>query len=276
MLLCSSFLQTNSISDRDASSRIHDEFPVWLNANVNGPNSTCQNHHIRALAYGPGSKVNSWNKFFVNGYKFHTKAWSEGKKTMNYGLQVKGVTDGGEDDFYGLVENIYEFEYPGLGQNVFLFYCQWFDPTRSTGTRVHPTYHLVDVNMNRRYSKYDPFLLPQKARQVFYVSYPEMCPSKRGWSAVISTKPRGHVEIESTEEDVIAYQADTMSPVIPIVDIESRQRLQDLDANEFEEIITLPDASANNDDDLEDDDDDEEDDDDDEEDDDDDEEDANV
>ena len=66
-----------------------------------------------------------------------------------------------------------------------------------------------------------------------------MCPSKRGWSAVISTKPRGHVEIES------------------------RQGLQDLDANEFEEIVTLPVALANNDDDLEDDDDDEEDDDDD-------------
>ena len=97
-----------------------------------------------------------------------------------------------------------------------------------------------------------------------------MCQSNRGWFAFISTKPRGHVEIESTEEDVIAYQADTMSPVIPIVDIESRQRLQDLDANEFEEIITLLDASANNDDDLEDDDDDDE------EDDDDDEEDANV
>ena len=149
MLLCSSFLQSNSISDRHASSRIHDEFADWLNANVNGPNSTCQNHHIRALAYGPASKVTSWNKFFINGYKFHTKTWSEGKKTMNYGIQVKGVTDGGEDDFYGIVENIYEFEYPGLGQNVFLFYCQWFDPTRSTGTRVHPTYHLVDVNMNR-------------------------------------------------------------------------------------------------------------------------------
>ena len=100
-----------------------------------------------------------------------------------------------------------------------------------------------------------------------------MCPSNRGWSAVISTKPRGHVEIESTEEDVIAYQANTMSPVIPIVDIESRQRLQDLDANEFEEIITLPDASANT---VNDEEDDAEDDDDDKEDDDDDQEDSNV
>jgi len=47
----------------------------------------------------------------VNGYKFHTNAWSKGKKTINSVVHVKGLTEGGEDDFYGIIHKIYELEY---------------------------------------------------------------------------------------------------------------------------------------------------------------------
>ena len=55
--------------------------------------------------------VKEWHTYFVNGYKFHTNTWSKGKKTINSGVHVKGLTEGGEDDFYGIIHRIYELEY---------------------------------------------------------------------------------------------------------------------------------------------------------------------
>ncbi|KAH1253813.1 hypothetical protein GmHk_04G010384 [Glycine max] len=39
-----------------------------------------RNQHLKDLSYGPMSYVKEWHTYFVNGYKFHTQAWSEGKK----------------------------------------------------------------------------------------------------------------------------------------------------------------------------------------------------
>ncbi|XP_073219440.1 uncharacterized protein [Cicer arietinum] len=130
--------------------------------------------NLLSLAWGPDSIVKTWHKYYINGYKFHTKARSQGKKTINSGVYVKGVTGGGEDDFYGVIQHIFELEYYKLPHKVALFYCQWFDPRRNRGTKVHPQYDIVDIKMNRKYDLYDPFIIAQKARQVYYVPYPEM------------------------------------------------------------------------------------------------------
>jgi len=84
---------------------------------------------------------------------------------MNNGLYVKGVIDGGEDDFYGIIHHIYEFDYLGLSKKIPLFYCEWFDHTINVGTKFHSQYNIVKVKLNGRYALYDPFILPQKARQ---------------------------------------------------------------------------------------------------------------
>lgn len=194
------------------------------------------NEDIKSLAWGPASKATSWQLYFVNGYKFHTKAWSDGKKTINCGVHVKGLTEGGEDDFYGIIKHIFELEYRGLSKKIALFYCDWFDPTINRGTRVHPQYNIVDVKINRRYGRYDPFILAQKTRQVYYVPYPEMCKEMRGWYSTITTKPIGHVEVDDIEEEV-PYQADESSPVIPITEVEQLHGLLDETVNEFEQII---------------------------------------
>lgn len=191
---------------------------------------------IRALSWGPKSKVASWHKYFVNGYKFHTKSWSDGKKTINCGVHVKGITEGGEDDFYGIVQHIFELEYSGLSNKITLFYCDWFDPKRSRGTRVHPQYNIVDIKMSRRYDRYDPFILAQKARQVYYVPYPEMCKDMRGWYAAITTKPRGHVEVDDIEDE-FPYQAHEMSPVLPITEDELVRGLLGDTTNGFEQVV---------------------------------------
>ena len=114
------------------------------------------------LTCGPNSKTTSWNIYFVNGYKFHTKAWSDEKKTTNIDLYDKGVTDGREDDFYDIIHHIYEFEYFGLTKKIMLFYCEWFDPTFDVGTRFHSQYNIFEIKLSGRYTPYDPFMLPQK------------------------------------------------------------------------------------------------------------------
>jgi len=73
---------------------------------------------LKALAWGPNSNATSWNIYFVNGYTFHKNTWSHGKKTINNGLYVKGVTDEGEDDLYGIIHHIYEFDYLGLSKKI--------------------------------------------------------------------------------------------------------------------------------------------------------------
>jgi len=51
--------------------------------------------NMNALAWGSDSCATEWNMYFVNGYKFYTKAWGEGKMTINCGVHVKGVTSWG-------------------------------------------------------------------------------------------------------------------------------------------------------------------------------------
>ncbi|KAK2383561.1 hypothetical protein QL285_070997 [Trifolium repens] len=159
------FLHYHSTDEQDASSLIHDEFPNWLKAYVQDERNGTINPYVKALSWGPCSKATSWHMYFVNGYKFHTQDWSHGKKTTNCGVHVKGLTNGGEDDDYGIIQNILQLEYNDFGDKITLFHCEWFDPTKNSGTRVQKQYNIVDIKMNKRYRQYDPFLLAQKARQ---------------------------------------------------------------------------------------------------------------
>jgi len=49
--------------------------------------------------------------YFVNRYKFQTHAWCKGKKIINNGIYVRGLIEEGEDDFYGIIQHIYELKY---------------------------------------------------------------------------------------------------------------------------------------------------------------------
>jgi len=70
--------------------------------------------------------VKEWHTYFVNGYKFHTNAWLNGKKTINCGVYVKGLTEDGYDDFYEIIHKIYELEYntSTYPKKDVLFYCE--------------------------------------------------------------------------------------------------------------------------------------------------------
>ncbi|XP_050876180.1 uncharacterized protein LOC127079866 [Lathyrus oleraceus] len=238
------FLENHSLDIEDSSGRIHIEFPIWLKKYVNEETNGVTNQDIIALSRSPASMAISWNMYFINGYKFHTEEWSKGRKTSNCGVHVKGLAEGGNTDFYGIIKHIFELDYFGLKHKIPVFYCEWFDPTRNTGTKVHPQYKTVDIKMDKRYRPYDPFILAQNARQVYYVPYPEMCRDMRGWCAAITTKPRGRVEIDNIEDEV-PYQSDGMLPALPNVEIEAISCLRDMSQLDvFEEIFDCSTSEA--------------------------------
>jgi hypothetical protein len=53
-----------------------------------------------------------------------------------------------------------------------------------------------------------------------------MCRDLRGWCAAITTKPRGHVEIDNIDDEM-PYQSNEMSPIVPITEVEQLRGLAD-------------------------------------------------
>ena len=110
---------------------------------------------------GPLHVVKTRPIYFVNGHKFHTQSWSEGKKTIIYGVYVKdiGNVNSNENDFYGIVKEIIQLEY--LRQNskkLVLFSYGWFNPIINHGIQVHPQYGIVKIKHFKRHGKYDHFI----------------------------------------------------------------------------------------------------------------------
>ena len=188
------------------------------------------NQCLHDLAYGPSRKVKTWPIYFVNGYKFHISSHSEGKKTNNSGVCVKGTgnINIGEDDFYGILKEVLEIEYPGLPmKRLVLFACEWFDPMINRGMKIYKEYGIVEVNHTRRYSKYDPFIYAQQATQVYYAPYPNSIREKHNWWVVIKTKPRHMVENSVMLGG--AYQNDEISFIHLIPEEELVDSLHDID-----------------------------------------------
>lgn len=187
---------------------------------------------MRGLADGPHIRVKKWHTYFVNGFKFHTESWTVGKKTINSGVYVKGVSEGGEDDFYGVIKHIFELTYAYVEQDnkVVLFYCEWFDPRN--GTKIDPKYKTVDIRMDRRYNAFDPFILASKVTQVYYVPYPSHHRRKQGWCAAIKTKPRGQIETDDIIPNIeVAYQDNEMSHVPEVIEVDPVTNLIDREAD---------------------------------------------
>jgi hypothetical protein len=217
------FLTSEEISPHESSAQINSRFPTWFKQYIylQTP-ATPMIQHLRNLSDGPKSTVKQWHTYFVNGYKFHTHSWTQGKTTVNSGVCIKGVSEDGEGDFYGVIENIYEIEYNYLDYKkaVVLFYCSWFDPS-SRGTRYDSKTNTVDIKMNRHYPLFDPFAMAHNVRQVHYVPYPSTKKDKRGWCVAITTKPRGRIEKNEIDDEEEPYQEDEMSNVDDVIGVET-------------------------------------------------------
>ncbi|WVY94426.1 hypothetical protein V8G54_033514 [Vigna mungo] len=129
-------------------------------------------------------------------------------ETINSEVHVKGLIEGGEDDFYGVNKHIYELEYntSTIEKKIVLFYCDWFDPSRIR-TRMDSKYGILDIQMDKRYVLFDPFIIAHNVEQVYYVPYPASRTDKRGWCVAMKTKPRGRIDSNEVEAEV-PYQVE--------------------------------------------------------------------
>jgi hypothetical protein len=60
----------------------------------------------------PERKVKCYNRYFINGYVFHTEEYRHGRKTYNNDVCIKGLTSSKfEVDYYGRLEEVIELQY---------------------------------------------------------------------------------------------------------------------------------------------------------------------
>ena len=153
------------------------------------------------MIQGPVAKVTTASMYFTRGYTFHTYGYGSRRATMNYGVCVKGETD-----FYGILQEIIEVEFPGLVKlKCVLFKCDWFDPTVNRGVR-YSKFGVVDINATRRYNKFGPYILESQADQVCFIPYPRIRQSGISWLATVKVTPRGRVltdEQPPLQEDTV-------------------------------------------------------------------------
>ncbi|XP_016545337.1 uncharacterized protein LOC107845496 [Capsicum annuum] len=154
---------------------VYSHFSEWFKSSVNDPNNNMTNQFFKDIAWGPSPLVKTMNKYNVNGHKFCTEESSKYYKSNNIGVWVKGDTSNkdGDVDYYGVLQEILELDFPGWPhKKLILFRCKWFDPTPKIGTRVDPHYKIVEVKHTRQYGSYDPFIIAQNVKQVYYAPYP--------------------------------------------------------------------------------------------------------
>ena len=127
------------------------------------------------------------------------------KSTMNWGVCVRGSnSDDVASSYYGHLNKVLVLTYhtAGLTASVILFQCDWFDPS-PRGTNVHQKYNLVDINMQRKYPNYDPFVLAQQVIQVYYCRFPAAPRSRSNWIAVCETKSRRVLQPLPTDHESV-------------------------------------------------------------------------
>ncbi|KAK4731305.1 hypothetical protein R3W88_024293 [Solanum pinnatisectum] len=140
------------------------------------------NKFLRSLAGGPLIGATNHSVYFVNGYKFHTNCHVEYREAP-------------------------------FKQTV-LFKYEWFDPTMDVGVKRHSEYNLADINIRRRYKKYEPFILAMQATQVCYVSYPCKKKDKDDCVAVLmEVATTIEMNVPSQIEEVEVHNIDTTASI---------------------------------------------------------------
>ncbi|CAH9108107.1 unnamed protein product [Cuscuta europaea] len=170
-------------------------FAFWFKTKVQ---SKLVSDHIFWLANGPSSVCKRYYGYFVNGYKFSTRARDGKYKTQNSGVTVTASTPSfasskdqnpvlGDVTYYGALRDIIELSYHNQG-NVVLFKCDWFEEEKDD-------FGLIRVNFKKLCYVNDPFVFPSQVHQVFYVKDP----IEDGRHYVMKRVPRDLFEMD--EED---------------------------------------------------------------------------
>ncbi|QHN83080.1 uncharacterized protein DS421_20g701510 [Arachis hypogaea] len=97
-----------------------------------------------------------------------------------------------------------------------MFKCEWYDPSSRQGTQKHNNYDITEVNVTRKYRHYDPFILPQNVRQVYFLPYRSSCKSSS--VVVVKTKTRCQIKSDDRIEGQEPYHIDDPTPSEIVVD----------------------------------------------------------
>ncbi|KAH0676268.1 hypothetical protein KY285_024069 [Solanum tuberosum] len=123
---------------------------------------------LYSLARGPFDGVQRFKGYEINGFRFHTKLLEEKRKTQNSGVLVKGVVNGQNINYYGVLTEIVELQYFG-GKRIVLFKCDWWDVDNSGNGVKIDKHDYVSVNTKRKLATNEPFVLASQVEQIFYV-----------------------------------------------------------------------------------------------------------
>lgn len=148
---------------------------------------------LRQVAAGFSYRVLSFTGYDVNGYRFHTRTYEEGRpgrRTTNTGVLTPGL-DGVE--YYGIVEDIYQLNFHGSKPlTPVIFKCHWFDPQL---VRRTPSIGLVEIQQDSVLPGDDVYIVAQQATQVYYASYPCQNDNLKSWSVVYKVRPHGKLPL---------------------------------------------------------------------------------
>ncbi|KAL9660568.1 hypothetical protein QQ045_025384 [Rhodiola kirilowii] len=156
---------------------------------------------VHDISLGFDHKVECTNTYKINNYRFCIEGFNEGKRKTCCQLQLK-VQGGGY--FYGVIKEIINMKCRHSEHLKFvLFKCRWFDPRHVLST---PSTGIVEVNSNRVYQPYDPFILAQQAEQVYFIDFPgQPQRTSQGWLVVCRVKPNNAIDLSVAD---IPFQDD--------------------------------------------------------------------
>ena len=102
------------------------------------------------------------------------------------------------------------------------------------GVRVN-NLGMVDINANKTYAKFEPFILASQAGQVSFLYYPRVRSRREVWLPVIKVNPRGR--IVGLVDDIVMQQEKVRE--VSILDITTEDIIHiDLQNRELEDIMT--------------------------------------
>ena len=137
--------------------------------NSRPPSDESISETVRWLAFGPGSTVQTYQGFDMNGFTWYTRTQDRKSTVQNSGVTLVALVASGDmpQTFYGWIEDIWELDYVKF--KIPLFYCKWIDNVR--GVRQDED-GFVTVDFSRLGYHDDLFILAKQAKQVFYVVDP--------------------------------------------------------------------------------------------------------
>ncbi|CAA0839975.1 Unknown protein [Striga hermonthica] len=167
-------------------------------------------NHIKWLALGPSHVARRYTGYFINGYKFYTKARDAKLKTQNSGVTLTALTSSFASTkdsnpsvdgvtYYGRINDIIEIDYWG-SFSVVLFRCDWFK-------EENDSYGLTRVNFNNLCYEDDPFVLASQVHQVFFVQDA----TEQGCYYAMKKLAKEFINIKDQSEDT--YFAESSEPV---------------------------------------------------------------